>query len=273
MLALSFEQIAGLDLNDCKGSGNLCGANAEGQARYIPPHLRGGGGNNNSAQSDGYSGGGNRNYNRDNYRDGGYNRDYRNNDNRNNRRYGGRNSDRQERQDYNNYPRNNRREDSYQNGDNYNNYDRRGGDDGYRGYNNRQQYNRNDRNDPPVRTNDRWQEPDKRDNSHYGNNQRTIPKGDNIDYTTLLPPNERLEQELFGAGNTGINFNKYEDIPVEATGNQVPPNINSFDDIQLTPIIQANIQNARYDKPTPVQKYAIPIICSGRDLMACAQTG
>lgn len=87
------------------------------------------------------------------------------------------------------------------------------------------------------------------------------------------PRNERIELELFGIGNTGINFNKYEDIPVEATGNQVPPNINSFDDIKLTPIIQTNIQNARYDKPTPVQKYAIPIICSGRDLMACAQTG
>lgn len=131
-----------------------------------------------------------------------------------------------------------------------------------------------DRSDPAVRTNDRWQEPDKRDDSQQGNNQRTIPKGDNIDYTALGPRNERLETELFGVGElSGINFNKYEDIPVEATGNQVPPNINSFDDIKLTPIIQTNIQNARYDKPTPVQKYAIPIICSGRDLMACAQTG
>lgn len=188
---------------------------------------------------------------------------------RNNRRYGGRNSDRQERGDYNNYSRNNRREDQ-QNGENYNNFERRGGDEGQRGY--RQQRNA-DRSDPTIRTNDRWQESDQHDNPQPGNNQRTIPKGDNIDYTALMPRNERLEQELFGTSSTGINFNKYEDIPVEATGSQVPPNINTFDDIKLTPIIQANIVNACYDKPTPVQKYAIPIICSGRDLMACAQTG
>lgn len=71
----------------------------------------------------------------------------------------------------------------------------------------------------------------------------------------------------------GINFNKYEDIPVEATGDEVPAHITTFNDIKLTEIISNNIALARYDKPTPVQKYAIPIIMSGRDLMACAQTG
>ena len=34
-----------------------------------------------------------------------------------------------------------------------------------------------------------------------------------------------------------------------------------------------NIQRAGYDKPTPVQKYAVPILCAGFDIMACAQTG
>ena len=33
--------------------------------------------------------------------------------------------------------------------------------------------------------------------------------------------------ELFGTGNTGINFNKYEDIPVEATGEDIPSHIDS----------------------------------------------
>lgn len=33
---------------------------------------------------------------------------------------------------------------------------------------------------------------------------------------------ERLEQELFSGMNSGINFDKYEEIPVEATGENVP---------------------------------------------------
>lgn len=60
---------------------------------------------------------------------------------------------------------------------------------------------------------------------------------------------------------------------MEATGTSVPSHINSFEEVKLTEIIRNNINLARYDKPTPVQKYAMPIIVNGRDLMACAQTG
>uniref|UniRef100_A0A671MLF7 RNA helicase n=1 Tax=Sinocyclocheilus anshuiensis TaxID=1608454 RepID=A0A671MLF7_9TELE len=38
-------------------------------------------------------------------------------------------------------------------------------------------------------------------------------------------------------------------------------------------IIMGNIVLTRYTRPTPVQKHAIPIIKTKRDLMACAQTG
>lgn len=38
-------------------------------------------------------------------------------------------------------------------------------------------------------------------------------------------------------------------------------------------IVMSNIALSRYTRPTPVQKYAIPIVKSKRDLMACAQTG
>ena len=46
-----------------------------------------------------------------------------------------------------------------------------------------------------------------------------------------------------------------------------------FTDIQVNGWLLENIQLAKYDRPTPVQKYGLPIVLSGRDLMACAQTG
>lgn len=46
-----------------------------------------------------------------------------------------------------------------------------------------------------------------------------------------------------------------------------------FHDVDMGEIIMGNITLSRYTRPTPVQKYAIPIIKAKRDLMACAQTG
>ncbi|KAH8926085.1 DEAD-domain-containing protein [Atractiella rhizophila] len=92
-------------------------------------------------------------------------------------------------------------------------------------------------------------------------------------------PNPRIERELFGDENdptkqhTGLNFDKYKDIPVEATGNQVPEPILEFVQSQLDNHLLENIKLARYITPTPVQKYSVPIVAAGRDLMACAQTG
>lgn len=41
-------------------------------------------------------------------------------------------------------------------------------------------------------------------------------------WTEQLPRDERLESELFAGMNSGINFDKYEEIPVEATGQDCP---------------------------------------------------
>jgi len=41
----------------------------------------------------------------------------------------------------------------------------------------------------------------------------------------------------------------------------------------ISEVLKENIRKTNYDKPTPIQKWAIPVIMSGRDLMGCAQTG
>ncbi|KAL2367420.1 ATP-dependent RNA helicase DED1 [Blastomyces gilchristii SLH14081] len=93
------------------------------------------------------------------------------------------------------------------------------------------------------------------------------------------PENKRLERELFGEADdptkqhTGINFSNYDNIPVEASGHDVPESITAFTNPPLHEHLLSNILLARYTVPTPVQKYSIPIVMGGRDLMACAQTG
>ncbi|KAH8650910.1 P-loop containing nucleoside triphosphate hydrolase protein [Tricladium varicosporioides] len=93
------------------------------------------------------------------------------------------------------------------------------------------------------------------------------------------PANPRIERELFGIADdptkqqTGINFEKYDDIPVEASGHDVPEPVLKFTNPPLDDHLLKNIELAHYKVPTPVQKYSIPIVMGGRDLMACAQTG
>jgi len=49
--------------------------------------------------------------------------------------------------------------------------------------------------------------------------------------------------------------------------------IDFFVDAQLSEVLAQNLARCGYERPTPVQKHAIPIVVSGRDVMACAQTG
>ena len=87
-------------------------------------------------------------------------------------------------------------------------------------------------------------------------------------------PEESLEENLFSHGvSSGINFSNYKNIDVKVTGDAVPEKIPAFAEAVLSPVLLGNISRSKYSTPTPVQEYAIPIIMSGRDLMACAQTG
>ncbi|PPS07047.1 hypothetical protein GOBAR_AA13598 [Gossypium barbadense] len=85
-----------------------------------------------------------------------------------------------------------------------------------------------------------------------------------------------------GRGGSGGGWNnrsrgwdrrEREDIPVETSGENVPPPVNTFAEIDLGDLLNQNIRRCKYVRPTPIQRHAIPIALAGRDLMACAQTG
>ncbi|TPP48018.1 DEAD/DEAH box helicase family protein [Leishmania donovani] len=71
---------------------------------------------------------------------------------------------------------------------------------------------------------------------------------------------------------TGISLENYDSIPVEMVPRDVKP-VEDFADLLVEPALAANIERCGYKKPTPVQRYGIPVALSGSDLMACAQTG
>ncbi|CAI2305612.1 unnamed protein product [Caenorhabditis sp. 36 PRJEB53466] len=84
---------------------------------------------------------------------------------------------------------------------------------------------------------------------------------------------EYTESNLFHRTDSGINFDKYENIPVEVSGEAAPTAIESFADAAFGAAVMENVNRSGYTKPTPVQKYSIPTLLANRDLMSCAQTG
>ncbi|XP_063698622.1 ATP-dependent RNA helicase vasa [Culicoides brevitarsis] len=82
------------------------------------------------------------------------------------------------------------------------------------------------------------------------------------------------EEEIF---NTNIAssadfFDKQDKIQVSVSENAPKP-ILSFEQSGLREYLLENVRKSGYTRPTPIQKYGIPTIMAGRDMMACAQTG
>lgn len=91
-------------------------------------------------------------------------------------------------------------------------------------------------------------------------------------YIPPEPSND--ENEIFNQGiSSGINFDKFDSIPIKVSGSNAPKQINTFESAGLNKFVLDNIAKSKYTRPTPIQKVAIPTILAGRDLMACAQTG
>lgn len=63
-----------------------------------------------------------------------------------------------------------------------------------------------------------------------------------------------------------------DDEPSDSGSFSLPP-IESFVDMNLDRALQQAIADRDFTAPTPIQAAAVPVALSGRDLLACAQTG
>ncbi|KFV64380.1 putative ATP-dependent RNA helicase DDX4, partial [Dryobates pubescens] len=103
------------------------------------------------------------------------------------------------------------------------------------------------------------------------NEEKGSEKGPKVTYVPPPPPDD--ENSIFAHYETGINFDKYDENVVEVSGLNAPAPLLNFEEANFCQTLKRNIAKAGYSKLTPVQRYSIPIVLSGRDLMACAQTG
>merc|ERR1740129_1950800 len=76
----------------------------------------------------------------------------------------------------------------------------------------------------------------------------------------------------------GIKFDNYDTIDVTRRGGRKQESVcNSFQDLcqtfDLAQELVHNIDKCGYNKPTPVQKHAMPAALVGTDVMVSAQTG
>ncbi|KAK3951954.1 P-loop containing nucleoside triphosphate hydrolase protein [Pseudoneurospora amorphoporcata] len=91
------------------------------------------------------------------------------------------------------------------------------------------------------------------------------------------PEFPELEVQLFGPveerGRRGIDFSAIAELELVQEGPTRVEPIDSFRDAGLHPAMLRNVELAGYDVPTPIQRYCIPSISQGHDVIAIAQTG
>ncbi|KAG0243693.1 DEAD-box ATP-dependent RNA helicase [Actinomortierella wolfii] len=91
------------------------------------------------------------------------------------------------------------------------------------------------------------------------------------------PRHTMLEERLFSKAsliNTGIHFKRYEEMKVHVFNE--PKNfqpMHRFEDANIDSEVKENVLRMGYKSPTPIQRYAIPLILAHKDLLGCAQTG
>ncbi|KAI5464482.1 P-loop containing nucleoside triphosphate hydrolase protein [Mariannaea sp. PMI_226] len=110
----------------------------------------------------------------------------------------------------------------------------------------------------------------------WGSHARTYEWKD--EYGDVGPKYPELELELFGETatrheRTGLDFSRIESIEVTQEGPVKIHPVRIFKDSGLHPVMLENVELCGFDSPTPIQKFTIPSILQGYDVIGIAQTG
>ena len=101
------------------------------------------------------------------------------------------------------------------------------------------------------------------------------------DFDASLDEDEAAFRKAFGeAKSSGIEFDKYADIPVEvelprrldALPEEMQP-VATFAELRCGRVLGRNLNFAGFSTPTPVQAHSVPMAIGGQDVISVAQTG
>jgi len=113
---------------------------------------------------------------------------------------------------------------------------------------------------------------DNQDESFDNSQSRGGPPDGPPALPAFRPEEVDLDQEEQLKIGQGINFDRYDQIDVEVKGADLKP-ISEFKELITSDLLNKNIERAGYKKLTPIQRYTIPAMAAGHDLVGCAQTG
>lgn len=155
-------------------------------------------------------------------------------------------------------------------------FSRGGGDGGGSGFDSRRGSDFSTTSAGPPPTNSRWSgvadSIDRRGSSSTYSRRGSSygPRVNERGFHGDMKPDKRLEARLFDNSEkqtTGINFDNYDKIPIEVSGDNIPDPVETYEIDTVGEELFRNTQLCGYTRPTPVQKYSVPIGAAGRDLM------
>lgn len=99
----------------------------------------------------------------------------------------------------------------------------------------------------------------------------------NASAQNVFPKNKDREKLLFENQSKDSKMKIIDDsIPVERSGprtDEIPPIENFFDlNGKVPSFLLENIESMKFEKPSPIQKHAVPFGLEGMDLICCSQT-